>query len=226
MGLSVILISILISCKEQVPNTTETALPIQVVDSTANIVQKPNIDYDTIQWTELTDANGILFDIRYATDNNFTKKQIYDCARCFLRPEVAQKINQMHTDIKRKYGYGIKLFDCYRPRPAQQKLWDIMPNAMYVTPPKKGSMHNRGLAVDLTIVDENGKELDMGTEYDYFGKEAHRTYQHPDPDVRKNRELHRLLLEAHGLTGIRTEWWHYSLKTVSYDFSDWEWECF
>ena len=86
-------------------------------------------------------------------------------------------------------------------------------------------MHNRGLAVDLTIVDENGKELDMGTDYDFFGKEAHRTYVDPDPEVRKNRNLLKLLMEAHGLTGIRTEWWHYSLKTVSYDFSDWEWKC-
>lgn len=223
LGLGIFLI-FLCSCKENTKKS-QKSVPPPKIETTANIMQKPNISYDTTQWNELTEKNGMLFDIRYATDNNFTGKQIYNCARCFLRPELAKKINQMHADIQKRYGYGLKMFDCYRPRPAQQKLWDIVPNAMYVTPPKKGSMHNRGLAVDLTIVDENGIELDMGTEYDYFGKEAHRTYHHPDPIVRKNRELHRLLLEAHGLSGIRTEWWHYSLKTVSYDFSDWEWEC-
>lgn len=214
----------LFSCKE---NTVAPVKPdTSVVGNTSsNTVQKANINYDTTQWIELTSENGIQLDIRYATKNNFTENQIYDCPRCFLRPELAYKINQLHSDIKKRYGYGLKMFDCYRPRPAQQKLWDIVPNAMYVTPPHKGSMHNRGLAVDLTIVDQNGKELDMGTEYDYFGKEAHRTYAHSDPIIQKNKKLHRLLLEAHELKGIRTEWWHYSLKDVSYELSDWVWPC-
>lgn len=190
-----------------------------------NIKEKAHIDYDISQWKEIINTNGLQLDIRYATENNFTKAQIYECDRCFLRPELANIILQIHQDIKTKYGYGLKLFDCYRPRPAQQKLWDIVPNAMYVTPPKKGSMHNRGLAIDLTILDQDGNPLDMGTEYDFFGKEAHRTYEHPDPIVRKNRQLLKLLMEAHGLSGIRTEWWHYSLKTVSYDFDNWEWPC-
>jgi len=215
----------IMSCNDRTKTISIAEPKILHRDTTANIQQIPKTNYDTSQWTELTSENGMLFDIRYASDNNFTHNQIYDCGRCFLRPELATKINQMHQDIKKRYGYALKMFDCYRPRPAQQKLWDIVPNAMYVTPPKKGSMHNRGLAVDLTIVDENGEELNMGTEYDFFGTEAHRTYNHPDPNVRKNRKLHRLLLEAHGLTGIRTEWWHYSLKTVSYDFSSWEWPC-
>lgn len=218
-----ILFVLAISCKsvnEEIPSPSSAEQ-----NAITNIKEKVELDYDITQWKEIINTKGIILDIRYATDNNFTKAQIYDCGRCFLRAELATKINTIHNDIKKKYGYGLKMFDCYRPKPAQQKLWDIVPNAMYVTPPKKGSMHNRGLAVDLTIVDENGQELDMGTEYDFFGKEAHRTYTHPNPIVRKNRKLLRLLMEAHGLTGIRTEWWHYSLKTVSYDFSDWEWLC-
>ena len=224
LGLILILGVVLHSCNDlKTTNVTHQTTFVAKIDT--NIVEKQHIDYDTSQWIELTIEEGIQLDIRYATDHNFTKKQIYDCGRCFLRPEVAQKIKQLHRDIKSRYGYGVKMFDCYRPRPAQQKLWDIVPNAMYVTPPKKGSMHNRGQAVDLTIVDENGNELNMGTEYDYFGQEAHRTYNHPNKEIQKNRALHRMLLEAHGFTGIRTEWWHYSLKTVSYDFSDWVWEC-
>lgn len=221
--LGLIIVILAFSCKSSTEVEPLPSPPVQ--QSVANIAEKHELDYDISQWKEIINTNGPLLDMRYATDNNFTKAQIYDCARCFLRPELALKINTIHSDIKKKYGYGLKLFDCYRPRPAQQKLWDIVPNAMYVTPPKKGSMHNKGLAIDLTIVDNKGVELDMGTEYDFFGKEAHRTYVHPDPVVRKNRKLLKLLMEAHGLTGIRTEWWHYSLKTVSYDFSDWVWNC-
>ncbi len=223
ISLGLILTFFCFSCKS---STDVESLPTPIIENTiANIEEKPEIDYDITQWKEIINNKRLLLDIRYATDNNFTEAQIYECARCFLRPELAAKINRIHNDIQEKYGYGLKMFDCYRPRPAQQKLWDIVPNAMYVTPPKKGSMHNRGLAVDLTLVDKNGEELDMGTEYDFFGKEAHRTYDHPNPIVRKNRKLLKLLMETHGLTGIRTEWWHYSLKTVSYDFSDWEWPC-
>lgn len=225
LGLILILGVVLHSCNEsKSSNVTDQTTFVAKIDT--NIVEKPHFDYNTSEWMEITTEEGIQLDIRYATTNNFTQQQIYNCGRCFLRPEVAKKIKQLHTDIKSRYGYGVKMFDCYRPRPAQQKLWDIVPDAMYVTPPQKGSMHNRGLAVDLTIVDENGNELNMGTEYDYFGKEAHRTYVHSDKKIRKNRELHRMLLEAHGFAGIRTEWWHYSLKTVSYDLSDWLWECY
>jgi len=226
LGLILILVGVLYSCNDsKSSNVTNPTTFVSKIDT--NIIEKDDIiiDYDVDQWMEITTEEGIQLDIRYSTENNFTQKKIYGCGRCFLRPEVGKKIIQLHNDIHSRYGYGIKMFDCYRPRPAQQKLWDIVPNAMYVTPPKKGSMHNRGLAVDLTIVDENGEELDMGTEYDYFGKEAHRTYTNPNVRIQKNREFHRLLLEAHGFTGIRTEWWHYSLKSVSYDFSDWEWNC-
>lgn len=221
--LGLILVVFALSCKSS--TEAEPVHSTAIHKPKANIKEKVRLDYDKSQWKEIINIRGLLLDIRYATDNNFTKSQIYDCARCFLRPELASKIKTIHEDIRQKYGYGLKLYDCYRPKPAQQKLWDIVPNAMYVTPPTKGSMHNRGLAIDLTIVDENGLELDMGTEYDFFGREAHRTYVHADPIVRQNRKLLKLLMEAHGLTGIRTEWWHYSLKTVSYDLSDWEWEC-
>ena len=111
---------------------------------------------------------SIRLDIRYATTNNFTKAKIYDCPRCLLRPEAAEALVKAHKMLQKK-GLGLKMFDCYRPRPYQQRLWDKVPNADYVTPPAKGSMHSRGAAVDLTIVDANGKELDMGTPYDFLG---------------------------------------------------------
>lgn len=183
------------------------------------------IDYDVSQWKEITDNDGVILDLRYATENNFTKNQIYDCGRCFLRPALADKILTLQYDISKRYGFKLKLFDCYRPKPAQQKLWDIVPDEKYVTNPAKGSMHNRGLAVDITLVDKNGKELDMGTEYDFFGRKAHTDFYKLPSEVLKNRKMLNMMMEIHGLKGIQSEWWHYSLKTERAPLDDWEWPC-
>lgn len=175
---------------------------------------------------DVTTLDGsIRLDVRYATANNFTKAQIYDCPACLLRPEAARAIAKAHQNLK-KQGYGgLKMFDCYRPRPYQQRLWDKVPNPDYVTPPAKGSMHSRGAAVDLTIVDKNGRELDMGTEYDFFGEKAHFDYTKLPDEVLKNRRLLRSTLEAVGFEGIRTEWWHFSFRGKSYPLSDFVWDC-
>ena len=184
-----------------------------------------SIDYDVSKWGEITEEDGVILDIRYAGQNNFTGKQIYPCGRCFLRPELADRIKTLQKDINKRYGMGLKLFDCYRPRPAQQKLWDIVPNEDYVTHPDKGSMHNRGLAIDITLVDSNGKELDMGTDFDFFGREAHTDNMDLEEEVLRNRKILKELMELHGLKGIRTEWWHYSLKSVQAPLDSWEWPC-
>ncbi|MEY4905474.1 MAG: hypothetical protein RLZZ292_3289 [Bacteroidota bacterium] len=182
-------------------------------------------DYDTKEWTEVKDlAPDVVIDIRYATKNNFVGDQIYDCARCFLRPEVAKAIAKAQAKLK-KQGLGFKIFDGYRPRPYQQRLWDKKPDDRFVTPPAKGSMHNRGAAVDITLVDTNGKELDMGTSYDFFGEEAYSTYTNLPAQVLKNRQLLRETLEKVGLKGIRTEWWHFSYSKKSYELSSWLWKC-
>ncbi len=182
-------------------------------------------DYDTKEWTEVKDlAPDVVIDIRYATKNNFVGEQIYDCARCFLRPEVAKAIAKAQTQLK-KQGLGFKIFDGYRPRPYQQRLWDKKPDDRFVTPPAKGSMHNRGAAVDITLVDADGKELEMGTPYDFFGDEAYSTYTNLPTQVLKNRQLLRETLEKVGLKGIRTEWWHFSYSKKSYELSSWLWKC-
>lgn len=163
-------------------------------------------------------------DIRYATKNNFTKEQIYPCGRCFLRKEAKQALAEAEKELKKK-GYKFVLFDCYRPAPAQQKLWEIVPNPDYVTPPEKGSMHNRGLAVDLSLMDIDGNLLDMGTSYDYFGKEAHTDYMDHPKEVLDNRKLLTETMEKFGFKGIRTEWWHFSFQNLSSPINSWEWGC-
>lgn len=182
-------------------------------------------DYDTTVWTDIRFVDtSIVLDLKYATTDNFVKEQMYPCGRCFLRPEVTRVILKAHAILQKK-GLGLKLFDCYRPKPIQEKLWKKVPNANYVTPPWKGSMHNRGAAVDLTIVDADGEELDMGTSYDYFGKEAHHTFTNHSAEVTKNRALLKDLMESLDLKSIRTEWWHYSYRKQQYEISEMQWSC-
>lgn len=201
-------------------------------DVTVNKIQEQaqavvrQVLYDTAQWTRITDLDStIVEDMRYATADNFVEEIMYDCAACYLRPEAAKAVVQAHQML-RKQGYGgLKMFDCYRPRPIQQKLWDKLPDARYVTPPSKGSMHNRGLAVDLTIIDTLGNQLDMGTRFDYFGVEGYHTYDWYSAAIQANRKLLKETLQQVGFRHIRTEWWHYSYRKVSYPISDWQWDC-
>ena len=182
-------------------------------------------DYDTTEWVELKALDSsIILDLKYATTDNFVKEQLYDCGRCFLRHEAAHQLVKVHQMLQLE-GLGLKLFDCYRPLPVQQRLWDKFQNASYVTPPSKGSMHNRGLAVDLTIVDSGGKELDMGTEFDYFGKEAHHTFEGHSESILANRVLLKSTMKAFGFKPIRTEWWHYSYAQKMYPLSEMVWNC-
>ena len=136
------------------------------------------VEFDTSLWTEVTMLDDRLsLDLRYATTNNFVEEKMYDCPRCFLRPEAALALKEVHSELISK-GYHIKLLDCYRPKSVQEKLWAKVPNASYVTPPKKGSMHNRGYAIDVTLLDKAGNELDMGSPFDFFGREAHLSLIH------------------------------------------------
>ncbi len=182
-------------------------------------------DYDTSKWLDLShvDTNFII-DMKYATTDNFVGEKMYDCSRCFLRPKVAKQLKKAQEEFM-THGFQLLLLDCYRPRPIQQLLWDKFPNPSYVTPPSRGSMHNRGKAVDLTFVDKNGQQLEMGSPYDYFGKEAHHTYLDLPKEILDRRILLKETLAKYGFQGIRTEWWHYSYSDVPFGLSDWLWEC-
>lgn len=176
-------------------------------------------------WTDLEKLEpSIMMDIRYATSNNFTKSQIYDCPKCLLRPDVAQAVVRAHKELQ-KQGLGLKMHDCYRPGPYQQRLWDKVPDENYVAHPSKGSMHSRGVAVDLTLVDAQGKELDMGTPYDFFGPEAHTAYTNLPEQVLKNRRTLKKALEDQGFNAIKYEWWHYNYRQKEFPLSNYVWPC-
>lgn len=182
------------------------------------------LDYDSAGWTELTSDDGYIIDIKYATVDNFVKEAVYPCGRCFVKPSVALALSHVRDELKQE-GYKLRLFDCYRPRPVQQKLWDKVPDRNYVAPPSEGSMHNRGVALDLTLTDRFGKELDLGTHYDFFGPEAHHDYTQLPAKTLGLRKRLKSVMETHGFLSIRTEWWHYSLAKGSYPLEDWQWSC-
>lgn len=169
-------------------------------------------------------SDKIIVDIRYATKNNFTDEKMYDCGECYMRAAVARALMLGEAELE-KQNLRFKMFDCYRPRPFQQRLWDKVPDARYVSPPWKGSMHGRGAALDLTIAQSNGDELDMGTPFDYFGEKAYPGYTKLPKKVLQNRILLRDLMEKCDFRGIRTEWWHFSLEGKSFNLSSWTWPC-
>ena len=166
-----------------------------------------------------------VYELKYATPDNFLKQAVYDCGECYLRKSTAEALLKANEAFK-QLGYRIKLFDCYRPLSVQKKMWKILPGTHYVANPAKGSKHNRGAAVDLTLVDAQGKELNMGTPFDFFGKEAHHTYtQHPK-EVLENRKLLKETLDKYNFKSIYSEWWHYEYRPeMQSKVENFEWQC-
>ena len=152
------------------------------------------------------------FEIRYATPNNFIGETLYDCAKCLLRPEVAEALleaNQYFCEL----GYRIKIYDCYRPLDVQKKMWAKMPRPGYVgNPYGNGSIHNRGAAIDLTLETLDGCYVEMGSDYDYFGKEAHIDNYNFSKEILANRKLLFEGMRKFGFSTIRTEWWHFNYR--------------
>jgi len=143
----------------------------------------------------------VVLDLRYATENNFMQKKVYPCAECLLRYEAVKALKKAQEDFKKK-GCSIKIFDGYRPLSVQWKLWNSTDKKQYVSNPKYGSNHNRGCAVDLTLVDSTGRELDMGTDFDFFGKKAHHSYTNLPKEVLENRRILKTVLAKHGFSKI------------------------
>ncbi len=153
----------------------------------------------------------IKIDIRYATPDNFMKEPLYPEARCLLRREAAEKLSRVQLYLEKK-GLGLKVFDAYRPLSVQKKMWARFPLEGYIANPAKGSNHNRGAAVDLTLVDSNGRELPMPSAYDEFSERAHRDYAGGTADESENRRVLQEAMEKEGFVGLSTEWWHFDDK--------------
>lgn len=150
----------------------------------------------------------IQIDLKYASDDNFFGRKFYQSDRCALRRSTAERLVRVHKKLQAQ-GYGIKIWDAYRPLSVQWQFWQVLPDARYVADPNKGSRHNRGSAVDVTVVDHNGQELEMPTGFDDFRERAWSDYADLPDHIIKNRSILKEAMISEGFQPIETEWWHY-----------------
>ena len=157
----------------------------------------------------------IQIDLKYATTDNFTGQVIYEFETVYLRYGTVKKLLAVQEDLK-QLDLGLMIWDGFRPVRAQYKLWEVCPDARYVANPNTGfSAHNRGNTIDLTLVDSQGKQLLMPTGFDDFSKKADRDYSDCPLEAADNALLLEALMEKHGFTGYKNEWWHFT-DVVSY----------
>lgn len=158
---------------------------------------------------------NIKLDIRYATKNNFTNKAVYKQARAFARLPVAEALLKVQNELN-KSGTGLKIFDGYRPYSVTVKFYELASDKSFVANPKDGSRHNRGCAIDLTLIDlKTGRELEMPTPYDSFAPEAAADFKNLSEQVINNRDLLIKTMEKNGFKVLSNEWWHF-------DFNGWK----
>jgi D-alanyl-D-alanine dipeptidase len=153
----------------------------------------------------------LVYDLRYATTNNFTGKRIYpaDLNTTFLRRAPAFALRSVYQELLEE-GLKLKIFDAYRPYEATCRFWKLIKDERYVANPSKGSGHNRGLAIDLTLIDAlTEKEIDMGTDFDHFSDTAHHSFTILPKEILLNREKLKAIMEKNGFKALETEWWHY-----------------
>jgi zinc D-Ala-D-Ala dipeptidase len=154
---------------------------------------------------------GLRLDLRYATTRNFTGVAWYPVARAALVPDAARRLAEVQI-AAREHVFAIKVFDAYRPLRIQRALWAHRPDPKFVAPPERGSRHNRGAAVDVTLVHAGtGQELPMGTDFDAFVPAAAFDFADLPAEILANRQLLRSLMASQGFTGIASEWWHFDV---------------
>ncbi|MCX7950473.1 MAG: M15 family metallopeptidase [Clostridiales bacterium] len=163
-------------------------------------------DFDFVDIKELT--CDIEVEIRYATLNNYFGKKLYESDRCILRYGTAKKLINANK-VLMEMGFRLKVWDAYRPLSIQKYMWDIIKNEDFIAPPWRGSIHNRGAAVDVTLVKLNGEAVCMPTDFDDFTIKASINYNELSDDIISNREILADAMIRSGFNRIDSEWWHF-----------------
>ena len=229
---------ILLSCNnnDSSENINQRVALIFNKDSSINVtkakVPEPKLldtltaDFEDIDLVDVTlFSKDFILDIRYATENNFLDTIVYPCAKCLLRYEVLRDLLKVQSEFK-SMGYTIKLYDCYRPLSVQKIMWKKIPIVGLVADPATGSRHNRGSAVDITLTDLDGNEIDMGTDHDDLSLKGRTFYRGFNDTIFQNRMLLRTIMQKHHFIGINSEWWHFSHDCgTKYKVSDVGFDC-
>jgi D-alanyl-D-alanine dipeptidase len=183
----------------------------------ADVAKNPNLELVDIKKA----IPSVVLDIRYATKDNFMKQVMYKQARAFARKPVVEKLKLIQAALK-KDGYGLKIYDGYRPYAVTVSFYQKASDKNFVANPAKGSKHNRGCAVDLSIIDlKTGKDVPMPTPYDSFEAAAAPHYNNLPAPIIKNRDYLINTMQAHGFKVIYNEWWHFDfIGWQDYDLMD------
>jgi D-alanyl-D-alanine dipeptidase len=179
-------------------------------------IQEKNGMNNSTELVRLLDVDDeFIIDLKYATTDNFTKKNIYQINECFINPGTAQILIEAKNIFKSE-GYGVKVWDAFRPIWAHKMLWDIVSDDDFVAvPPSEDDMKNckpshfNGMSVDVTLVDHNGNELPMPTPFDYFGEEAAFSSLIRDSEAKTNAKLLIDVMGSVGFDNYEKEWWHF-----------------
>ena len=160
-----------------------------------------------------------ILDLKYASAENFLGQDVYSpfgLAACYVHPDLRDKLATLHALLAAE-GLRLVIYDCFRPIEVQQAMWKILPDSRYVANPARGSLHNRGIAVDCALADESGNPLEFPTGFDSFEKKAWQNYVCSKPERKAcvNRDRLRKLMQDAGLVPIRTEWWHFQLPNTA-----------
>lgn len=211
--LSGLFILILFSCGSVPKTQVELKIISSVSEYKKQVALNPNFELLDVK----KNIPSIVLDIKYATKNNFTGIAVYKTSKAFARKPVVESLKTIQQTLAKK-GLALKIYDAYRPYSVTVKFWRITPNNLkeYVANPAKGSRHNRGCAVDVTLVDlKTGKELEMPTPYDSFLKIAYAENNNLPENILKNRKILQDVMTNNHFTIFKQEWWHF-------DFEDWQ----
>ena len=209
-----VILTFITACSESVSGCCEYSNPynleiVYCID-TYNKQVATNPDLALVDLEKL--IPGIGMDIRYATANNFTGTVIYTAPKAFVRKPLAVALIKVQDSLSR-LGLGLKIYDAYRPYSATVKFFEVYPDTNFVANPRYGSRHNRGGAVDLSLISlSTGKEVQMPTEYDDFTEKAHPDYMDLPAGAIANRELLFGVMQHFGFAHFPTEWWHFDFE--------------
>lgn len=202
------------ACTAPTDGQRQTLEPVALEDT---VLLHPLINPEEEDFVRVSDyIPNALIELKYCTSDNFTGELIYEFEEAFLRYGTVLKLKAVAEELA-GHGLSLKIWDGFRPVSAQFRLWEVCPDPAFVANPNRGySNHSRGFAVDLTLVDENGNELEMPTGFDDFSKKADRDYSDCTDAARQNARLLEKTMEKHGFSGYQGEWWHFN-DTRKYD---------
>jgi len=198
------------SCKPKVDPANPYNLDLVNTYERYEALMAEDPDMELVDLEEL--IPGIVLDIRYATENNFTGKQMYPAAKAYLRAPVAKAISEIQAELAEQ-NLALKIYDAYRPYAVTLYFWEVQHDTCFVAAPWRGSPHNKGYAVDVSLMSlETGEELQMPTEFDCFTEKASPTCMDLPQEAIDNRQILIDIMAKHDFTVNEDEWWHYNYK--------------